>query len=206
LSRLAAEHNVAILCVSHLNKSGDTKAVYRITGSLAFGAAARMVLVVGPHPEDDTGRRRVLIPAKSNIARLGGGQEFSIRGETVWAGSPPHPIETSLVKWGGPITGFDADDVLKAATPKRRTVTNDAAEWLARKMKPDCRYDVEDLEEEANANGFSDKVLRSARSVLGVKAVKKGFDKGWCWVWPSGAAEAYGHGQSIPPEEEGRPF
>jgi len=206
LARMAADRNVAILCVSHLNKSGDNKAVYRITGSLAFGAASRMVLLVGPHPEDNTGKRRVLIPVKSDIAQLGGGQEFTIRAETVWAGSPPHSVETSLVRWGGRVTGVDADDVLKAATPKRRTVTDEASDWLAGKMKPDSRYDVDDLEEEAKANGFSDKVLRTARTVLGVKTVKKGFDKGWCWVWPSAAAEAYGHGRSIPPDDEGRPL
>ena len=57
------------------------------------------------------------------------------------------------MRWGGRVTGVDADDVLKAATPKRRTVTDEASDWLAGKMKPDSRYDVDDLEEEAKAMG-----------------------------------------------------
>jgi len=41
LSDLAARHGVAIVCVSHLSKSGANEALMRIMGSLAFVAAAR---------------------------------------------------------------------------------------------------------------------------------------------------------------------
>src|SRR5262249_30786898 len=41
LSELAAQHNTAIIGVSHLNKSAGSEALMRVTGSLAFVAAAR---------------------------------------------------------------------------------------------------------------------------------------------------------------------
>jgi RecA-family ATPase len=41
LAVLAHRHRVAVVAVTHLNKSRDKKAVYRAMGSLAFAAAAR---------------------------------------------------------------------------------------------------------------------------------------------------------------------
>ena len=61
LSRLAEKHNAAVVCVTHLNKGTGSNAVYRTTGSLAFGAAARMVLVIGKDPNNETGQRRLLV-------------------------------------------------------------------------------------------------------------------------------------------------
>jgi putative DNA primase/helicase len=79
LSRLAEKHNVAVVCVSHLNKGGDAKVIYRVTGSLAFGAAARTVIVVGPNPDDDTGKEKVFCPAKSNLAKLQSALTFTVK-------------------------------------------------------------------------------------------------------------------------------
>ena len=41
LRNLAAQRNVAVVVVTHLNKAAGTKAMSRVTGSLAFIAAAR---------------------------------------------------------------------------------------------------------------------------------------------------------------------
>jgi hypothetical protein len=43
LAALAAKYGVAIVCVTHLNKSGSGPAIYRSIGSIAFVAAARAV-------------------------------------------------------------------------------------------------------------------------------------------------------------------
>ena len=47
LANLASRRRVAIVCVTHLSKSGGNKAVYRAMGSLAFAAAAPRC---GPSP------------------------------------------------------------------------------------------------------------------------------------------------------------
>ena len=48
VSDLAARFGVAIVTISHLNKSGGSEAMGRVTGSVAFVAAARGAY---PHPE-----------------------------------------------------------------------------------------------------------------------------------------------------------
>lgn len=66
LSDLAAETGVAVVLVTHLRKSGEGSAVQRAMGSLAFTAAARVVLTVTRHQDDP--ELRVLACAKSNLA------------------------------------------------------------------------------------------------------------------------------------------
>lgn len=87
LSELAARHRVAILLVSHLNKSAGGSALYRVTGSLAFTAAARAVYLVTREEEEgdpetgaeggDTGRR-LLLSVKQNLAKESAGFAYSV--------------------------------------------------------------------------------------------------------------------------------
>jgi AAA domain len=46
LAALAAKHRIAVVCVTHLNKSRNGPAIYRSIGSSAFAAAARAVWAV----------------------------------------------------------------------------------------------------------------------------------------------------------------
>src|SRR6185295_18725076 len=100
LARLAELHDVAILCVSHLNKGGDNKALYRVTGSLAFGAAARTVHLVGTHPDEleKSDPHRVFTPIKNNLAQRGTPSlVFKIASKEI--DHHPLPIHTSRVEW-----------------------------------------------------------------------------------------------------------
>lgn len=78
LAKLAAAYGVAVVAVSHLNKS-TSSAIYRTMGSLAFTAAARAVWCVAKDKDDN--RRRLLIPVKNNIACDTGGLAYRIAGE-----------------------------------------------------------------------------------------------------------------------------
>ncbi len=53
LMQLADNINATVLMISHLNKSGGSEAMTRVTGSMAFVAAARAAFVVAKHPEHD---------------------------------------------------------------------------------------------------------------------------------------------------------
>jgi hypothetical protein len=66
LALLAEKYNVAILMISHLNKSETLKALYRLTGSVGFVAAARSVYAIARDEEDKD--RRLFIPLKANLA------------------------------------------------------------------------------------------------------------------------------------------
>lgn len=65
LARFAARTGVAVLCVSHLNKSNARQAMKRALGSLAFVAVARSALLVTKDPSDPS--QRLLLPIKNNL-------------------------------------------------------------------------------------------------------------------------------------------
>lgn len=65
LAALADHTGAAIVGVMHLSKSTQRPALHRAIGSIAFVAAARLVLAVAPDPGDE--KRRLIAPAKSNI-------------------------------------------------------------------------------------------------------------------------------------------
>jgi RecA-family ATPase len=65
IAAMADRTGAAVLGVMHLNKSSQGPALYRAIGSIAFVAAARLVLAVAPHPEDP--ELRIVVPMKSNI-------------------------------------------------------------------------------------------------------------------------------------------
>jgi RecA-family ATPase len=65
LAEMASRHQVAILTVTHLAKSGGSKAVYRAMGSLAFAAAARAVWAVTKDANDPQRRLTNTVPAKN---------------------------------------------------------------------------------------------------------------------------------------------
>jgi RecA-family ATPase len=52
VAKLAEEKNIAVIGVMHLNKSLDLNAIYRVSGSMAFVAAARAVWLVFKDEED----------------------------------------------------------------------------------------------------------------------------------------------------------
>lgn len=70
LASLAAETGVAVLVIRHLNKTEGKNALYRGGGSIGIIGAARSGLLVAKDPDDPDGERRILVPTKSNLAKL----------------------------------------------------------------------------------------------------------------------------------------
>ena len=66
LAALAAETQAAVLMVRHLTKQSGPKALYRGSGSIAFSAASRSVLLLAEDPDDHDSR--ILAPVKNNLA------------------------------------------------------------------------------------------------------------------------------------------
>jgi putative DNA primase/helicase len=102
LAELAAECQVAILAISHLRKSSDGEAILRLTGSLAFVAAARAAYVV--LSDSQNASRRLLLPVKNNLGNDDTGYAYCIEPVKL-----PGGITTSRIVWA-PIW-----------SPKRRT-------------------------------------------------------------------------------------
>jgi putative DNA primase/helicase len=65
LFKFAEDNHLALVLVAHLNKGMSTNILSRISGSIAFGASARMIWYVSRHPHERS--KRVLSFVKGNL-------------------------------------------------------------------------------------------------------------------------------------------
>jgi len=164
-----------LLCVSHLNKGGQgSNALNRVTGSIAFIAAARASYVV----TKDTGNhnRRLMLPLKNNLAKDTHGFGYRIE-ETNVTG-----ITTSCVSWEDAPVNLSAEDVLSAQG--RPDNQGRAEDFLLQELTESIEVPCKELYERAKAKGISKKVLWSIKDKIGVIARKDGFKGGWVWYLP----------------------
>jgi predicted ATP-dependent serine protease len=168
LQTLAAEKGVAVLAVSHLNKSASGDPVSRVSGSIAFGAVARSVLLVVADPADDSGRRRYLAPIKNNLGDDKTGFAFSVESVTL-----PGGIETSRVVFESGTVELAAGELLQAQnqSPEERSQLEEAMDLLSDVLSegPVLRKTVEKKAREADV---SDITLKRARAKLRIKHKK----------------------------------
>jgi hypothetical protein len=182
LSAIAERHGVAVVAVTHLNKSSAGPAIYRAMGSLAFAAAARAAWAVTKDRDDP--RRRLLLPIKNNIAPDTGGLAYRIMPGGV-GGCP-------VVAWEPDPVDLSADDALAGDRDAggERTERDDAADWL-RDLLADGPRPTREVEAEAKEAGYSGATLRRAKAAAGVIARKRAFGEGWEWVLPVPAEGAH---------------
>jgi hypothetical protein len=178
LSELAAKRDVAVIGVSHLNKAGATEAMMRISGSLAFVAAARAAYLVARDPADKT--RRLFLPLKNNLAPDAAGFAYRIEGVNVE--SKAGTLQTSRVLWAAESVTVTADEVMQTK-PRSTSALEEAKKWLQDTLVggPKPATEVFDM---AKAVGISSKTLRRAREELGVVTQKKEMKGGWNWHLP----------------------
>lgn len=180
LSSLAHKHDVAIVAVTHLSKCGDggRSALERVSGSLAFAAAARSVWAVGP--DRDHPSRRIVACAKNNLGPDSSGLAYTIT---------PTPDGVPVLTWEADPVETSADELL---TPVDRdhessgSALQEAKEWLIAELS-DGPVMASELRKRANRDGQSwHGAVRRAKTVLGIKPRKQGMD-GWVWELPEGA-------------------
>jgi hypothetical protein len=174
LADLAAKHRVAILLITHMNKSTKMKAIYRATGTVAFVAAARTVWVVVGDAEEP--ERRFFLPLKNNLAKAPTGLAFRIEdGAVRWESEPVTITVEEALSWkGGKSKG--SDDVARAG------------EWLARYLADGPRPSDECVERGNEALGLNKRLNWWRDSVLkgelGGTSRKEGYQGPWYWCLP----------------------
>jgi len=169
LSELAARHGVAVVAVTHFNKTTGLPAVYRTMGSLAFTAAARTVWCVVI--DKDNPERRLFLPIKNNIAKDMTGLAFSIEDE------PEHP-GVAVVKWEPEPVTVPAEVALREESewqPKKSAVDEAAAFLL--EILAEGPLAVKDLKSAASENGHSWATIRRAKKQIGAESFRKGFGR-----------------------------
>jgi putative DNA primase/helicase len=179
---LAVRLDCAMVGITHFSKgTAGRDPTERVTGSLAFAALARIVLVAAKLPEEEGGNPgRILARSKCNIGIDTGGFGYSI--EQTELDTRPG-LFASRVLWGEAIDGT-ARELLAEAEHQddgERSATDEAREWLTELLVAGSMK-AADVQREAKQAGISERALRRAREKLGIKPHKDGFANGWRWA------------------------
>ena len=181
----AEQMKCAVLGVTHFTKGTIGKdPIDRVTGSLAFGAVARVVLVAtknkGGEPE------RMFIMAKNNLAPTSGGFGYSIVGAPLME---DERIIASRILWGEYLEGSARDLLAEAEDDGKETVKSaDAAllsvqAWL-RAALADGERKQSEISAEGAEQGFSRGRLFRASNAIHIVKRKDGFQGEWMWRLP----------------------
>ena len=174
---LAARLDCAVLGITHLSKNSQGRQpLDRVTGSVAFGALARVVLAT-VKPADDAAPRR-LVRAKSNLGPDNGGLEYRLFGAPV----PGRDFHAQRVDWGQALTGSARELMAVEAADETAGAQHKAVAFL-QEMLRDGPVAARDLRAAAQAHGHRWRSLERAKEELGVRATKRGFGLGGTWAW-----------------------
>ncbi|MBA3597832.1 MAG: AAA family ATPase [Methylibium sp.] len=181
---LASNLHAAVLGISHFSKgTGGRDPTERVTGSVAFGAVARVVMVASKvKGEDGNEDRRIFARAKSNIGPDDGGFEYSLEQVEALPG-----ISASRVRWGQAIEGTARELLTDAeANDSDGQSAKDSAENFLRELLS-APTPTKTVQAEARQAGHSWATVRRAADALVVIRRKAGMGEGWYWSLPEGA-------------------
>ena len=170
LKDLAENHDVAVILIGHMNKASQMKALYRMSGSLAFVALARVVYLVTK--DKDNPERRLILPVKVNIAKDSTGMAYAIQATT---------DNVPYVAWEREPVTITAEEALTEEPAANKTEREDAVAWL-RDALAEGPMDATELRKAAEASGVAWRTLGRAKKDAGAISRKKGFGNGWEWV------------------------
>ncbi|MCW8966701.1 MAG: AAA family ATPase, partial [Candidatus Pacearchaeota archaeon] len=180
---IGASLGCAVLGISHFSKgSAGRDPVERVTGSLAFGALARIVLAAAKLPDSDGGGR-LLARAKSNIGLDTGGFHYDLN--VTELANHPGLFATQLL-WGEAIEG-EARELLSKAEisgdPEEQSALDDAKRFLEM-LLAEGPVASNEVMREAKQASHTDATIRRAKKALGIEVHKRGFQGKWVWELP----------------------
>ncbi|MGA0587261.1 AAA family ATPase [Dyella sp. KRB-257] len=202
---LAARLDAALLGITHYSKgTGGREPLERVSGSLAFGALARVVMgTVRQKEGEDSTQNMVLARAKSNIGPDGGGYAYAFE-QTELPGYDG--LIASRIVWGCELQGTARELLAEPEAPRedRAAPARDgAAEFLMELLQPGP-VATEEIKAEARDAGFTWATVRRAKEEIGAKSRKNGFeDSRWFWALPDPKPVEGAHqGAHAPPNKK----
>lgn len=178
LGQMASTRRVAVLAVMHLNKGNGVDPLYRVSGSLAFVAAARAVYLIVRDPRDP--EQRLMLHLKNNLSRDERGFRYVVK---------TADNEAPYIEWATERVTETAREILATVaeeTPRERAASakdREAAEWLRNKLR-DGWVEAASIYRRAEGAGIGERALKRAAQMLGVLKEPKGFRGNWHWALP----------------------
>lgn len=163
LADLGEKYKTSVLCIRHLNKATQSKALYRGMGSVDFSAATRSIILAGQDP--DNPQKRALFHLKSSLAEAGPSLGYSLSGDGF--------------SWTG-LSDMTIGAIMKSELQEHgaKSALTEAEEFLAEVLQ-DGTMPYREIEAEAKQCNISKSTLDRAKANLGIKSVKEGD----IWVW-----------------------
>lgn len=178
---LGAALGAAVLGVHHFSKGGQGKdPTERITGSVAFGALARVVLVAAKSQGDDGTDRRILARSKSNVGPDDGGFEYSL--DQIELDAYPG-ISASRVLWGKSLAGSARDLLGEAEDAGGDNTERDDAKVFLASMLRDGPVGSKQVRADCDGAGYAWSTIRRAQRDMGIQVEKNGFGSKSFWAW-----------------------
>jgi hypothetical protein len=159
---------------------GQTTAINRGMGSMAFTAVARTVWMIAKSPDDH--EVRLLAPVKSNIGKDSLGAAFRV----VEYDHETLKIPQPAIEWIDGDFAMTADDLLAMNDSSDRVSKREEAEEFLRKFLADGKVRSTEVIQRAKERGIFPSTLNRAKSSLGLECYKEdGIENGpWWWSLP----------------------
>ena len=163
LAALAARLKIAVVAISHYNKTTGASYIYRGLGSTAFVAQARSVYGIVRDLRDD--EAKLFLPIKNSY---GNGETKGLR----------FRITEEQVRFDREAVHSSIDDYI--AKTRKTSKLAGAADWLCKRLASGP-VEATKLLQDGQAEGFASATLRRARKELPIEVYRTGFQTPWNW-------------------------
>jgi putative DNA primase/helicase len=188
---LAQETRVSILGIMHFNKKVDvTNALLRISDSLAFGAVARHTYAIVADADNE---RKLMVKGKNNLAP-GTQKALAYTFATKDVGHDPNTgkrIVAPYIVWQSDYVDVTASEAMQAANENKSPGARNEAKAFLRDYLASGPMPKTEIDEAAEASGFTAATLRRAQRELNIIARKEGFGKEGKWIWELPAKKSW---------------
>ena len=185
LKDLAEQYGVTIIIVRHLTKNEQTKTAYRGQGSIAYEAAARVVMLVGKNPDNE--EERILAVTKLSVDRRPPSLAFTLTTDETTGGA--------AVTWIGE-TEVTAEQLLTSRSGEEKSAMEEAQEFIQDMLKSGDKLQRECIHL-AKENGFSETTINRAKRKLRIRSVKPEGKQHEPWYWHLPAGQGGQDSQEI---------
>jgi len=174
---LGEKLSCAVLGITHFTKNTKGKdPLERVTGSLAFGALARIVLVAAKITDGNT-VKHIFCRAKSNIGVDHDGFEYDLQQKEL---EDHKGIIPSYTLWGKAVEG-SARELLAENKSDSGGSEVDEAEQFLRELLAGGAITSGEVKRESRDAGYAWTTIRRAQKHLGIKPTKSGMKGKWLW-------------------------
>jgi hypothetical protein len=186
---IVEERGCALLVIAHNNKTSGMRALNKISGNGAFGAATRIAYVFGDNPShqiiDDEEGKFIMAQSKNNLERQEtNSQIYDI--EAVEVVEDEVNIKTSRIKWLGEsdiksqeIVDYMPNKKERGRPNDKRQECIDEIEKFMEGKKELTVIETKILKLHLDSMNFGEQLQRKSRQELGINVVRIGNDPYW---------------------------